>query len=69
MDLFIWGNAEVDVTIIAASIPVLRVFAREIRTSARRYYISHVGGDPEETAARGAKTTADFCGAAITATL
>lgn len=28
-------------TIVAASIPVLRVLIREVRTSARRYYVSH----------------------------
>lgn len=36
--LFVWGNAESCVTIIAASIPILRVFARELKTSTRRYY-------------------------------
>jgi hypothetical protein len=36
--LFIWGNAESCVTIIAASIPILRVFARDIKTTTRRYY-------------------------------
>lgn len=41
--LFIWGNAESCVTIIAASIPILRVFAREVKT---RYYTTH-GGDTQ----------------------
>jgi len=36
--LFIWGNAESCVTIIAASIPILRVFARDIKTTTMRYY-------------------------------
>ena len=36
MDLFIWGNAESAVTIIAASIPILRALFREFRTSAKR---------------------------------
>jgi len=31
VDLFIWGNAESSVTIIAASIPVLRVLVREVK--------------------------------------
>ncbi|KAK1832265.1 hypothetical protein QBC39DRAFT_433348 [Podospora conica] len=38
IDLFIWGNAESCVTIIAASIPILRVFVRDATTTARRYY-------------------------------
>ncbi|KAK0623837.1 hypothetical protein B0T14DRAFT_425921 [Immersiella caudata] len=41
--LFIWGNAESCVTIIAASIPILRVFAKEIKTTTMRYYTA--GGD------------------------
>jgi hypothetical protein len=40
VDLFIWGNAESCVTIIAACIPILRVFVREAHTSAKRYYVS-----------------------------
>ena len=40
VDLFIWGNAESSVTIVAASIPILRVLVREARTTARRYYVS-----------------------------
>ncbi len=40
VDLFIWGNAETNVTIIAASIPILRVLVREVKSSARRYYAS-----------------------------
>jgi hypothetical protein len=43
VDLFIWGNAESSVTIIAASIPILRVLVREARTSARRYYMTKEG--------------------------
>ncbi|KAK1758832.1 hypothetical protein QBC47DRAFT_409662 [Echria macrotheca] len=42
--LFIWGNAESCVTIIAASIPILRVFAREVKT---RYYTTRGGGDTQ----------------------
>src|SRR3569833_2847478 len=41
VDLFLWGNAESNVTIIAASIPILRVLIREVKTSARRYYVSN----------------------------
>ena len=44
IDLFIWGNAESAVTIIAASIPILRVLVREVRSTARRYYVSKEGG-------------------------
>lgn len=41
VDLFIWGNAESCVTIVAASIPVLRVLIRDVATTAaRRYYAS-----------------------------
>ncbi|KAK0752652.1 hypothetical protein B0T18DRAFT_305977, partial [Schizothecium vesticola] len=36
--LVIWGNAEVATTIMAASIPVLRVLFIQIKTSAERYY-------------------------------
>lgn len=40
IDLFIWGNAESCVTIIAASIPILRVLIRDVRTTYRNYYVS-----------------------------
>ncbi|KAB5578193.1 hypothetical protein GE09DRAFT_953002 [Coniochaeta sp. 2T2.1] len=40
IDLFIWGNAESCVTIIAASIPILRVLIRDVKTSYRNYYVS-----------------------------
>lgn len=43
--LFIWGNAESCVTIIAASIPVLRVLVRDAKTSARKYYVSQGATD------------------------
>lgn len=43
MDLFIWGNAESTVTIIAASIPVLRVLIRD-RVHSHRYYKSNDSG-------------------------
>ncbi|EON97869.1 putative integral membrane protein [Phaeoacremonium minimum UCRPA7] len=45
IDLFIWGNAESCVTIIAASIPILRVLIRDAKTTARRYYIANDEGD------------------------
>jgi hypothetical protein len=38
VDLFVWGNAESAVTIVAASIPTLRVLIREVKSSATRYY-------------------------------
>jgi hypothetical protein len=38
VELSIWGSAEVSTTIIAASIPILRVFLREIRTNVERYH-------------------------------
>ncbi|KAJ4417115.1 hypothetical protein N0V85_001997 [Neurospora sp. IMI 360204] len=39
VDLFIWGNAESAITIIAASIPILRVLIRDA-TISHRYYKS-----------------------------
>lgn len=36
--MVIWGSAEVAITIVAASIPVLRVLAREVRVATRRRY-------------------------------
>jgi hypothetical protein len=36
--LSIWGTAEVATTIIAASIPVLRVFLRDVHTSVEKRY-------------------------------
>lgn len=48
IDLFIWGNAESCVTIIAASIPILRVFVRDATNTARRYY----GADNHTAATR-----------------
>lgn len=39
VDLFIWGNAESAITIMAASIPILRVLIRDANIS-RRYYKS-----------------------------
>lgn len=36
--LVIWGNAEVATTIMAASIPVLRVLFMHVKSSAERYY-------------------------------
>ncbi|SPO06445.1 uncharacterized protein DNG_09135 [Cephalotrichum gorgonifer] len=41
IDLYIWGNAESCVTIIAACIPILRVFVRDVKTSAAKYYLSN----------------------------
>ncbi|KAK3693299.1 hypothetical protein B0T22DRAFT_369447 [Podospora appendiculata] len=43
--LFMWGNAESNVTIVAASIPILRVLIRDAASS-RRYYKSGQGSDP-----------------------
>lgn len=37
-DLVIWGTCESGVTIMAASIPVLRVLVRDVASSARKYY-------------------------------
>jgi len=48
--LFIWGNAESCVTIIAASIPILRVLVREVKDATRRYYGTNV--DTATTARR-----------------
>lgn len=49
IDLFIWGNAESCVTIIAASIPILRVFVRDATNTARRYYGATGGADTRAT--------------------
>jgi len=38
--LILWGAAESGVTIMAASIPVLRTLFRDLNTISRRYYIS-----------------------------
>lgn len=35
IDLMLWGNAESSITIIAASIPILRVLIRDVRTTMR----------------------------------
>lgn len=45
VDLYIWGNAESCVTIVAACIPILRVLIREVKTSAQRYYLSNSAGN------------------------
>ncbi|KAF9878152.1 hypothetical protein CkaCkLH20_04190 [Colletotrichum karsti] len=37
-DLVIWGTCEASVTIVAASIPVLRVLVRDVASTARKYY-------------------------------
>lgn len=37
-NLVIWGASEVAITFMAASIPVLRVLVREVRTMTRRRY-------------------------------
>jgi hypothetical protein len=39
--LIIWGAAESAVTIMAASIPVLRTLFHDLRVSSRKYYGSH----------------------------
>lgn len=41
IDLWIWGNAETTVTIIAASIPMLRVLFIQAKNSSYRYYGSN----------------------------
>ncbi|KAL1893490.1 hypothetical protein Sste5346_006318 [Sporothrix stenoceras] len=38
--LLVWDSAEVSVTIVAASIPALRILIREVNNSARQYYAS-----------------------------
>lgn len=40
-----WDTTEVAVTIIAASIPVLRVLIREVKTSSPRYYLRSGEGE------------------------
>lgn len=39
--LVIWGNAEAAVTIMAASMPMLRMLFRSVRPSRRRHHSSH----------------------------
>ncbi|KAL2270727.1 hypothetical protein VTJ83DRAFT_98 [Remersonia thermophila] len=48
VDLWFWGNAEISVTIIAASIPMLRVLVRDVRSATRRTYAA--GYDPSHNA-------------------
>ncbi|KAJ2900052.1 uncharacterized protein MKZ38_002670 [Zalerion maritima] len=43
-NLQIWGVAEPAVTVVAASIPVLRVFFRDVQSSFNKYYGSPGGG-------------------------
>ncbi|TDZ24740.1 hypothetical protein Cob_v002411 [Colletotrichum orbiculare MAFF 240422] len=42
-DLVIWGTVETGVTIVAASIPVLRVLVRDVASTARKYYGNSAG--------------------------
>jgi len=42
--LSIWGTAETTTTIMAASIPALRVLVREVHTTARNYIHKNSGG-------------------------
>lgn len=48
IDLWIWANAEVSASIVAASIPMLRVLVRDAKTS-RQYHSGYV----KETGASG----------------
>ncbi|OIW32896.1 hypothetical protein CONLIGDRAFT_695133 [Coniochaeta ligniaria NRRL 30616] len=43
--LIIWGAAESAVTIMAASIPILRTLFHDLRASSRKYYASHIVDD------------------------
>lgn len=47
-DLVIWGTAESATTIMAASIPVLRVLFRDIRLHPDRHYDTEEGTGPRE---------------------
>lgn len=51
--MLIWGTAESAVTIIAASIPILRVLVSDFHSSARKYY----NQNSEPTTTRKSKTT------------
>ncbi len=55
VDLFLWGNLESTITIIAASIPILRVLIRDVKTSAVRYYAS--GDDSMAMRSKGGQHT------------
>ncbi|RKU41325.1 hypothetical protein DL546_004840 [Coniochaeta pulveracea] len=57
IDLFIWGNAESCVTIIAASIPILRVLIRDAKTSYRNYYVSEHNDNPGAVSNRSKNNT------------
>lgn len=52
VDLWIWGNAEVCASIIAASIPMLRVLVRDAKSS-RNYPSGYYGGGGDDTAVTG----------------
>ncbi len=66
MQLFIWGNAETNVTIIAASVPILRVLIREVRTTARRYYNgSRDNPTPHQSHGRSQNNTVVISSAAV----
>lgn len=56
-NLVIWGSAEVAITIVAASIPVLRVLFRELReATTRRRYGNGVGSAAAPGSNRGVVT-------------
>ena len=63
IDLFIWGNAECAITIIAASIPVLRVLVRDA-TYSRRYYKSE---DSKQIELKGSSTEGNHHSRTLTA--
>ncbi|KAH9907833.1 hypothetical protein F4778DRAFT_797913 [Xylariomycetidae sp. FL2044] len=56
--LVIWASAEVATTIMAASIPVLRVLAREFKSSAGRYYNHSSSAEGTRKTRAGKLTTA-----------
>ncbi|KAK3934691.1 hypothetical protein QBC46DRAFT_299422 [Diplogelasinospora grovesii] len=54
--LVIWGSAETAITIMAASIPVLRVLVREVKTATRRRYGESTNSDTYHKKSYGAGT-------------
>lgn len=52
--LSIWDTTEISVTIIAASIPALRVLVRDVASTSKRYYLQRHTGNDDFTASRAA---------------
>jgi hypothetical protein len=53
--LIIWSAAESAVTIMAASIPILRVLFRDIKATSKQYYLPGAGGTKDSRDSRHSK--------------